>query len=93
MTEQEKINIRNEVERITRENGDILCSIRSLAILAYEKADNQNNQEVFNEKELKQLKEITSVLYDICDLIQSTHYQMNETTYEMIRDEEETLYL
>lgn len=93
MKEQEKINVRNEVERIIREVSDIACSIRSLAILAYEKADNQRNQEAFNGIELKQLKEITSNLYDICDLFQSINYQINETTMNMIRDEEETLYL
>ena len=84
MTEQEKIDIRNEVERITREIGDISCSLRSLAVLAYEKADSQRNQEAFNKTELKQLKEITSVLYDTCDLVQSTNYQIRETTWDMI---------
>lgn len=93
MTEQEKISVRNEVERITREVSVIACSLRGLAILAYEKADNQNNQEAFNGIELKQLKEITSVLYDTCDLIQSTCYQIGDTTNDMLEDKEETLFL
>lgn len=93
MTQQDKINVRNEIERIMREISDIACAIRDLAILAYEKADSQGNQEAFNGIELKQLNEITSELYDTCDLIQSTYYQISETTMDMIRDEEETLYL